>query len=121
LLSVFPLSLNVREDFLPLLYHTWSFVVTQGIVVLKSIDSTKMQKLIDQMYNGRQDKFENHILLNTYFDDALQVLAKYLSNTPGIESRSFIHKYQDSTISSDTIIEFENLPLILWQEHQHYL
>jgi hypothetical protein len=108
LLQAFPLTLNVRLHFLPLPYHTWSFVVNRGIVALKNIDYTKAQQLIDQLYNGGQNQFENDVLSKTGEDDVLQLLAKYVSSTDGVDSNTFINKYQDSTISSDTRIEFKN-------------
>lgn len=60
------------------------------------------------MYNGGQNQFENDVLSKTGEDDVLQLLAKYVSSTDGVDSNTFINKYQDSTISSDTRIEFKN-------------
>jgi hypothetical protein len=93
---------------LPLPYHTWSFVVSRGIVALRNIDCSKAQILLDQLYNGDQSLFGNQVLAKTGEDDVLQKLVQYVSDTLKVDVNTFISKYQDSDISNDARIEFKN-------------
>lgn len=103
----FPTQLGIKIHFLPLPYHTWSFVITRSILAVKALSVEKAQQFIRNLLNGDQDQFSNSAMIDTSEKEVLADVAGYLTSKLGISAADFLAKYNSGDVSSDARIDFK--------------
>lgn len=93
IIGAYPSNLRVTVHFLPLPYHTYSYLITRSIVAVQQISADKAKKFLDNIYNGDQDQFD---LPDKCENDVVKLVASYVERTLSIPQADFLQKYEDS-------------------------
>lgn len=93
IIETYPTNLRATVHFLPLPYHTWSYLITRSIVAVQQISLDKAKTFITNIYNGDQDQFD---LPSKCENDVLKLVAQYVENTLSIPQSEFLKQYDNS-------------------------
>ena len=97
--------LQLRVHLLPLPYHTWSFIVTKCIMAVKSISEEKAKDLVNDLYNGGQDQFENDPLSGVGQTQVEEKVLDYASSLLNIDKTELQQAFSDNEMNAR--IEFK--------------
>ena len=97
--------LRLTVHFLPLPYHTWSFVVSRSLVAVEGIDTDKAKEFLKKLYDGDQNLFDNSAMSSKGQTEVVNYAADYVQKNLGISQSEFIPKYNNA--DEDTRIEFK--------------
>lgn len=103
LMDIYPTQVQFDLHLLPLPYHSYAFELSRLIIAVNSIDPRKAVILLDMLYGGDMNKFENNALYNKDTKSAAQMIVQYGSNALGIDQNTLQAKYDDDTIRQKTI------------------
>lgn len=90
IVDAYPSNLRVTVHFLPLPYHTWSYLITRSIVAVQQISLDKAKTFLTNIYNGDQDQFD---LPTKCENDVVKLVASYVEKTLSISQSDFLEQY----------------------------
>ena len=105
LMGNFSTQLQVIVHLVPLPYHTWSFIITQTLMAVNSINNSLAQAMINDLYNGSQDLFSNSATATLSESQVLEKALQYASTTFSIDYDKLKEEYNNQNMNAR--IEFK--------------
>jgi predicted DsbA family dithiol-disulfide isomerase len=106
-LNHYPTQLNLDVHFLPLPYHTWSYVLTRAIIAVNVTSTTLAQQFLTKLYSGDQDQFSNEALGDVGQTAVIAKVADYVSQNFGISTTVFNTNFNAANTDNLGRIEFK--------------
>jgi protein-disulfide isomerase len=106
-LAHYPTQLNLDVHFLPLPYHTWSYVLVRSIVAVNISSTASAQQFVTKLYGGDMNLFTNEALADVGQTDVIARIATYVSQNFGISSSTFNANFQAANTDNLGRIEFK--------------
>jgi hypothetical protein len=98
---------NLDVHFLPLPYHTWSYVLVRSIVAVNVTSTTFAQQFLSNLYAGDMAQFTNEALADSGQTEVVEKIANYVNQKFGIATSVFYANYNAANSDNLGRIEFK--------------